>query len=153
MIFLIRLRQLHSLIELFEMAEMLRLTALRPPKKSRFLECEKRGAKSGRFSNFSFSGLKPGARNLSWRNPFVTCDLGPAVAGPETTMTMGDYGWSMDLGDYGWSMNTGTSQGGVAVEYGRVLEYPKKRKNLRPQESPISSDKIMGDYVIFGTRV
>ena len=93
-------------------------------------------AKDLAFFSFSFnlSGLKPGARNLSWRNPFVTCDLGPAVAGPETTMTMGDYGWSMDLGDYGWSMNTGTSQGGVAVEYGRVLEYPKKRDKISDHE-------------------
>ena len=30
------------------------------------------------------------------------------------------------MGDYGWSilLNFGTSQGSVAVEYGRVLEYP-----------------------------
>ena len=26
------------------------------------------------------------------------------------------------MGDYGWSMDFGTSQGSVAVEYGRVLE-------------------------------
>ena len=31
------------------------------------------------------------------------------------------------MGDYGWSMNSDTSQGIVAVEYDRVLEYPKKR--------------------------
>ena len=27
------------------------------------------------------------------------------------------------MGDYGWSMDFGTSQGSVAVEYGRVLGY------------------------------
>ena len=26
----------------------------------------------------------------------------------------------MAMGDYGWSMDSGTSQGSVAVEYGRV---------------------------------
>ena len=34
------------------------------------------------------------------------------------------------MGDYGWSMDSGTSQGSVAVEYGRVLEYPKKRNKI-----------------------
>ena len=45
------------------------------------------------------------------------------------------------MGDYGWSMNSDTPQGIDAVEYGRVLEYPKGEINLRPRESPISSDK------------
>ena len=38
------------------------------------------------------------------------------------------------MGDYGWSMNFGTSQGSVAVEYGRVLEYPKKRNKISDHE-------------------
>ena len=42
------------------------------------------------------------------------------------------------MGDYGWSMDSGTSQGSVAVEYGRVLEYPKKRNK--------SQTTTMGDY-------
>ena len=44
-------------------------------------------------------------------------------------MTCSDYG-----GDYGWSMDFGTSQGSVAVEYGRVLEYPKKRNKISDHE-------------------
>ena len=36
----------------------------------------------------------------------------------------------MAMGDYGWSMNFDTSQGIDAVEYGRVLEYPKKRNKI-----------------------
>ena len=31
------------------------------------------------------------------------------------------------MGDYGWSMDSDTPQGIDAVEYGRVLEYPKRR--------------------------
>ena len=38
------------------------------------------------------------------------------------------------MGDYGWSMNFDTSQGIVAVEYGRVLEYPKKRNTILDHE-------------------
>ena len=38
------------------------------------------------------------------------------------------------MGDYGWSMDSGTSQGSVAVEYGRVLEYPKKRNKISDHE-------------------
>ena len=30
------------------------------------------------------------------------------------------------MGDYGWSMDSDTPQGIDAVEYGRVLEYPKR---------------------------
>ena len=41
---------------------------------------------------------------------------------------------SMAMGDYGWSMNFDTSQGIVAVEYGRVLEYPKKRNKISDHE-------------------
>ena len=40
----------------------------------------------------------------------------------------------MAMGDYGWSMDFGTSQGSVAVEYGRVLEYPKKRNKISDHE-------------------
>ena len=32
------------------------------------------------------------------------------------------------MGDYGWSIDFDTSQGIVAVEYGRVLEYPKRER-------------------------
>ena len=39
-----------------------------------------------------------------------------------------------NMGDYGWSMDFGTSQGSVAVEYGRVLEYPKKRNKISDHE-------------------
>ena len=42
--------------------------------------------------------------------------------------------WTM--GDYGWSMDSGTSQGSVAVEYGRVLEYPKKRNKSQTTRKP-----------------
>ena len=38
------------------------------------------------------------------------------------------------MGDYGWSMDFGTSKGSVAVEYGRVLEYPKKRDKISDHE-------------------
>ena len=41
-----------------------------------------------------------------------------------------DFGTSFKnglMGDYGWSMDFDTPQGIDAVEYGRVLEYPKKR--------------------------
>ena len=38
------------------------------------------------------------------------------------------------MGDYVWSMDFGTSQGSVAVEYGRVLEYPKKRNKISDHE-------------------
>ena len=38
------------------------------------------------------------------------------------------------MGDYGWSMNSDTPQGIVAVEYGRVLEYPKKRNKISDHE-------------------
>ena len=38
--------------------------------------------------------------------------------------------------DYGWSMDFGTSQGSVAVEYGRVLEYPKKRNKSQTTRKP-----------------
>ena len=36
----------------------------------------------------------------------------------------------MAMGDYGWSMNSDTPQGIDAVEYGRVLEYPKRRNKV-----------------------
>ena len=46
------------------------------------------------------------------------------------------------MGDYGWSRNFDTSQGIVAVEYGRVLEYPKKRNKISDHErKPDLSDK------------
>ena len=38
------------------------------------------------------------------------------------------------MGDYGWSMNSDTPQGIDAVEYGRVLEYPKKRNKISDHE-------------------
>ena len=40
------------------------------------------------------------------------------------------------MGDYGWSMNSDTSQGIVAVEHGRVLEYPKKRNKSQTTRKP-----------------
>ena len=40
----------------------------------------------------------------------------------------------MAMGDYGWSMDFDTSQDIVAVEYGRVLEYPKKRNKISDHE-------------------
>ena len=43
---------------------------------------------------------------------------------------------TMAMGDYGWSMDFGTSQGSVAVEYGRVLEYPKKRNKSQTTRKP-----------------
>ena len=43
-----------------------------------------------------------------------------------------DSQWSM--GDYGWSMDSDTPQGIDAVEYGRVLEYPKKRNKMSDHE-------------------
>ena len=41
---------------------------------------------------------------------------------------------TMAMGDYGWSMDFDTSQDIVAVEYGRVLEYPKKRNKISDHE-------------------
>ena len=38
------------------------------------------------------------------------------------------------MGDYGWSMDSDTPQGIDAVEYGRVLEYPKKRNKISDHE-------------------
>ena len=40
------------------------------------------------------------------------------------------------MGDYGWSMNFDTSQGIVAVEYGRVLEYPKREIKSQTTRKP-----------------
>ena len=34
------------------------------------------------------------------------------------------------MGDYGWSMDFDTYQDIVAVDYGRVLEYPRKRNKI-----------------------
>jgi hypothetical protein len=48
------------------------------------------------------------------------------VVGKET-MTMGDYGWSMDFD---------TPQGIDAVEYGRVLVYPKRRNKTQTTRKP-----------------
>ena len=41
---------------------------------------------------------------------------------------------TLTTGEYGWSMDFDTSQGIVAVEYGRVLEYPKKRNKISDHE-------------------
>ena len=38
------------------------------------------------------------------------------------------------MGDYGWSMDSDTPQGIDAVEYGRVLEYPRKRNKISDHE-------------------
>ena len=38
------------------------------------------------------------------------------------------------MGDYGWSMDSDTPQGIDAVEYGRVLEYPKRRNKISDHE-------------------
>ena len=65
-------------------------------------------------------------------------------------MAMGDYGWSMNfsksmaMGDYGWSMDSDTPQGIVAVEYGRVLEYPKKRKKTSDHEKKQYNSMALG---------
>ena len=40
------------------------------------------------------------------------------------------------MGDYGWSMNFDTPQGIDAVEYGRVLEYPKRRNKSQTTRKP-----------------
>jgi hypothetical protein len=40
------------------------------------------------------------------------------------------------MGDYGWSMDSDTPQGIDAVEYGRVLEYPKKRNKSQTTRKP-----------------
>ena len=40
----------------------------------------------------------------------------------------------LTMGDYGWSMDFDTPQGIDAVEYGRVLEYPKKRNKISDHE-------------------
>ena len=44
-----------------------------------------------------------------------------------------DYGYG-SMGDYGWSMDSDTPQGIDAVEYGRVLEYPKRRNKISDHE-------------------
>ena len=41
------------------------------------------------------------------------------------------------MGDYGWSMDFDTYQDIVAVEYGRVLEYPKKRDKISDHEKKL----------------
>ena len=43
------------------------------------------------------------------------------------------------MGDYGWSMDSDTPQGIDAVEYGRVLEYPRKRNKISDHEKYRSS--------------
>ena len=40
------------------------------------------------------------------------------------------------MGDYGWSMDSDTPQGIDAVEYGRVLEYPKRRNKSQTTRKP-----------------
>ena len=35
------------------------------------------------------------------------------------------------MGDYGWSMDFGTSQGSVAVEHDRVLEFIYYKENIK----------------------
>ena len=40
------------------------------------------------------------------------------------------------MGDYGWSMDFDTPQGIDAVEYGRVLEYPKRRNKSQTTRKP-----------------
>jgi len=46
------------------------------------------------------------------------------------------------MGDYVWSMNSDTSQGIVAVEYGRVLEYPKQRNKISDHEKARSLQRV-----------
>ena len=56
------------------------------------------------------------------------------------------------MGNYGWSMDFGTSQDIVAVEYGRVLEYPKKRNKISDHEKARSREqqqKIIWEFWIF----
>ena len=48
----------------------------------------------------------------------------------------------MAMGDYGWSMNSDAPQGIDAVEYGRVLEYPKK-----------SSTPLVGIIIYYNKRM
>ena len=43
---------------------------------------------------------------------------------------------TMAMGDYGWSMDFDTPQGIDAVEYGRVLEYPKRRNKSQTTRKP-----------------
>ena len=40
------------------------------------------------------------------------------------------------MGDYGWSMDSDTPKGIDAVEYGRVLEYPKRRNKSQTTRKP-----------------
>ena len=61
-------------------------------------------------------------------------DQGETDHGRKTTETNKNI--SNTMGDYGWSMDFGTSQGSVAVEYGRVLEYPKKRNKSQTTRKP-----------------
>ena len=42
----------------------------------------------------------------------------------------------LTMGDYGWSMDSDTPQGIDAVEYGRVLEYPKRRNKSQTTRKP-----------------
>ena len=44
------------------------------------------------------------------------------------------------MGDYGWSIDFDTSQGIVAVEYGRVLEYPKRTEHSPTRAQPGSQE-------------
>ena len=48
------------------------------------------------------------------------------------------------MGDYGWSMDSDTPQGIDAVEYGRVLEYPKRRN--KSQRAPGLPDFKLFSY-------
>ena len=49
---------------------------------------------------------------------------------------IGDLTAWVTMGDYGWSMNFDTSQGIDAVEYGRVLEYPKREIKSQTTRKP-----------------
>ena len=46
------------------------------------------------------------------------------------------------MGDYGWSMDSDTPQGIDAVEYGRVLEYPKRRNKTGAELDGWISDPL-----------
>ena len=72
------------------------------------------------YSNFCFCGIATSSGSVSFG----------AVEGSLHLVT------PAPMGDYGWSMDSGTSQGSAAVEYGRVLEYPKKRNKSQTTRKP-----------------
>ena len=58
------------------------------------------------------------------------------MGGGGHALESGNEDLAFPMGDYEWPMDSGTSQGSVAVEYGRVLEYPKKRNKSQTTRKP-----------------